>query len=56
MRKHGRFEKCRHCEHDMRLLDHKGRTMTHICYFQWDTCSHDWNEEDCDHFFEPRMK
>lgn len=56
MKKHGQFEKCRLCEHDMRLLNYKGLTITHICFYQWDTCSSDWNEEDCEHFFEPRKK
>lgn len=48
------FEKCKLCEHPVRLVDTHGKTIGRRCYFQLDTMKEAWDEEDCQHFFEPK--
>lgn len=51
-----RFKKCKKCLHPIRIVDIHGKTIDTRCYYQIDTMKEWWDEEDCAHFFEPKVQ
>lgn len=48
------FEKCKKCTNPVRIVDIHGKTIGRKCYYQLDTMKEWWDEDDCEHFFEPK--